>query len=97
MHHPRHPKRSSATRSVILALLMVSSLFAYTPMGSANPASGVIDTFADGSASLTVQTDSTAPTPVNLTFNATHNWWGFVPHTYDVNDPSPGFVDGGFG
>ena len=70
---------------------MVSSLFAYTPMASANPTSGVIDTFADGSASLTVQTDSTAPTTVNLTLQRNSTIGGASFHiTYDVNDPSPG-------
>ena len=60
-------------------------------MASANPASGVIDTFADGSASLTVQTDSTAPTTVNLTLQRNSTIGGASFHiTYDVNDPSPG-------
>ena len=70
---------------------MVSSLFAYAPIASANPASGVIDTFADGSTSLTVQTDSTTPTTVNLTLQRNTTIGAASFHiTYDINDPSPG-------
>ena len=88
---PRDSKQSSATRSVILALLMVSSLFASIPSATANPASGVIDTFADGSTSLTLQTDSTSTSTVNLTLQRNTTIGGASFHiTYDINDPSPG-------
>ena len=88
---PRDSKQSSATRSVILALLMVSSLFASMPLATANPASGVIDTFADGSTSLTLQTDSTSTSTVNLTLQRNTTIGGASFHiTYDINDPSPG-------
>ena len=88
---PRDSKQSSATRSLILALLMVSSLFASIPFAAANPASGVIDTFADGSTSLTLQTDSTSTSTVNLTLQRNTTIGGASFHiTYDINDPSPG-------
>ena len=70
---------------------MVSSLFASTPIASANPASGVIDTFADGSTSVTLQTDSNSTSTVNLTLQRNTTIGGASFHiTYDTSDPSPG-------
>ena len=87
----RDPDRLSATRSVILALLMVSSLFATIPIVSANPSSGVINTFANGNTSVTMQTDSGSTSSVNLTLQRNTTIGGASFHiTYDVNDPSPG-------
>ena len=70
---------------------MVSSLFASIPSVTANPASGVIDTFADGNTSVILQTDSTTTSTVNLTLQRNTTVGGASFHiTYDINDPSPG-------
>ena len=65
----RTPVQASATRSVILALMMILSTFSAIPIASANLGSGTIETFADGSSSITVNTNNQAPSTVNLSID----------------------------
>ena len=83
--------QASASRSAILALLMVLSVFSSMPIGSADPLSGTIDTFADGSTSVEVATNTQTPAPVNLSImrNTTIDTSSFHI-TYDIEDASPG-------
>ncbi len=89
----RTPAQASASRSVILALLMVLSLFSSIPLATANPTSGTIETFADGSSSVEVVTNNLAPSTVNLTIqrNTTIDSASFNVN-YDSSDVSPGSV-----
>ncbi|MCS5535658.1 MAG: hypothetical protein NZ802_07365, partial [Candidatus Poseidoniales archaeon] len=61
------------------------------PISSADPLSGTIDTFANGSISVEVTTNTQSPSPVNLTIlrNTTIDSSSFHI-TYDVEDASPG-------
>ena len=70
---------------------MVLSVFTSMPIGSADPLSGTIDTFADGSTSVEVATNTQSATPVNLTImrNTTIDSSSFHI-TYDIEDASPG-------
>ena len=83
--------QASASRSVILALLIVLSVFSSLPIVSADPVTGTIDTFADGSTSVEVATDTQSSSPVNLTVmrNTTIDSASFHI-TYDIEDASPG-------
>jgi len=85
--------QASATRSAFLAMLMVLSVFSSMPIGSADPLSGTIDTFADGSTSVAVDTNTQSPSPVNLTIlrNTTIDSSSFHI-SYDVEDASPGSI-----
>jgi hypothetical protein len=85
--------QASATRSAILAMLMVLSVFSSMPIGSADPLSGTIDTFANGSISVEVATNTQSPSPVNLTIlrNTTIDSSSFHI-SYDVEDASPGSI-----
>jgi len=87
----RAPVQASATRSVILALLMVLSIFSSLPIASADPASGTIETFADGSSSVEVNTNNQSPSTVNLSIgrNTTIDSSSFHLN-YDSEDISPG-------
>jgi len=86
----RAPAQASASRSVILALLMVLSCFSYIPIASADP-SGTIETFADGSSSIQVNTNTQSPSTVNLSVvrNTTIGSSSFHLN-YDSTDTSPG-------
>ncbi|MEE2759094.1 MAG: hypothetical protein VYA86_03840 [Candidatus Thermoplasmatota archaeon] len=70
---------------------MVSSLFSAIPIATADPASGVISNFSDGSNSVSLQTSNISVSTVNLTIqrNTTIGDASFQI-TYDSNDPSPG-------
>ena len=87
----RTPAQASASRSFILALLMVLSTFSSFPIASADPASGTIETFADGSSSVEVTTNNQATSTVNLSVerNTTIDSSSFHLN-YDSADMSPG-------
>ena len=89
----RTPTQASASRSVILAILMVLSIFSSIPLASADPSSGTIETFADGSSNVQVNTNNQAPSTVNLTIqrNTTIDSASFNLN-YDSTDTSPGFL-----
>ena len=72
---------------------MVLSLFSSIPLATANPTSGTIETFADGSSSVEVVTNNLAPSTVNLTIqrNTTIDSASFSVN-YDSSDVSPGSV-----
>ena len=83
--------QASALRSAILALLMVLSVFSSVPIASADPVTGTIVTFADGSVSVEVATNTQGPSSANLTVlrNTTIDSANFHL-TYDSDDASPG-------
>ena len=83
--------QASASRSVSLVILMILSVFSSMPIASANPTSGTIESFSDGSSSITLNTDSQLGSSVNVTIqrNTTIDSASFHI-TYDTNDPSPG-------
>ena len=86
----RAPAQASASRSVILALLMVLSCFSSIPIASADP-SGTIETFADGSSSIQVNTNTQSPSTVNLSVNRNSTIGSSSFHlNYDSSDTSPG-------
>ena len=86
----RAPAQASASRSVTLAILMVLSCFSYIPIASANP-SGTIETFADGSSSVEVNTNTQSPSTVNLSVNRNTTIGSSSFHlNYDSADTSPG-------
>ena len=66
-------------------------MFSSLPIASADPVTGTIDTFADGSTSVEVATNTQSPTPANLTImrNTTIDTSSFHI-TYDIEDASPG-------
>ena len=70
---------------------MFSSVFAALPFAAANPTSGTIETFTDGSSSVALVTDSQSIVSTNITIsrNTTIGDASFQI-MYDVNDPSPG-------
>ena len=87
----RTPVQASATRSVILALMMILSTFSAIPIASANLGSGTIETFADGSSSITVNTNNQVPSTVNLSIDRNTTIGSASFHlNYDSTDTSPG-------
>ena len=61
------------------------------PIVSANPSSGTIETFADGSSSVEVNTNTQSPTTVNLSVNRNSTIGSSSIHlNYDSTDTSPG-------
>ena len=87
----RTPVQASATRSVILALMMILSTFSAIPIASANLSSGTIETFADGSSSIIVNTNNQAPSTVNLSIDRNTTIGSASFHlNYDSTDTSPG-------
>ena len=93
MPRTRPREITSASRSVMLAMLMLLCTLGGVPGVVANPQSGTITTFADGSSSVTVATDSTTPVSVNLSLLRNTTIDDAMLHlTYDVQDPSPGHV-----
>ena len=91
MSNPPVLESGSASRSFFLVSILIFSVFPLTTIVSANPTSGTIDTFADGSYTIDVDTDNQQPITVNLTIprNTTIESAGFEL-SYDSTDPSPG-------
>ena len=86
----RAPVQASASRSVILALLLVLSCFSSIPIATAN-SSGTIETFADGSSSVEVNTNTQSPSTVNLSVGRNTTIGSSSFHlNYDSTNPSPG-------
>ncbi|MEE2812747.1 MAG: hypothetical protein VX320_06450 [Candidatus Thermoplasmatota archaeon] len=70
---------------------MFSSLFATLPHAAANPTSGTIENFTDGSSSVILNTNSQATVSTNVSiFRNTTIGDATFQIMYDVSDPSPG-------
>ena len=83
--------QASASRSVSLAILMVLSLFASTSFVVADPTSGTIETFADGSSSIDLDTDNQSASTVNLSIQRNTTIESASLHIgYNTMDASPG-------
>ncbi|MDP6906752.1 MAG: VCBS repeat-containing protein [Candidatus Thalassarchaeaceae archaeon] len=84
-------KETRVSHTVIVAFLLLSSVFVMIPNAAANPTSGTIETFTDGTFSVDLATNPSSTTSTNVTIqrNTTIGDATFQI-SYDSNDPSPG-------